>query len=74
MNTHISGNKLHNGNGNVQTEFFIFFFLNINLFSILYLMHVKIIRGIVRIPSDLNPSNICDIFRGFGSYVNNIHV
>ena len=68
MNTHISGNKLHNGNGNVQTDFFIFIFLNINLFSILYLMHI------VRIPSDLNPSNICDIFRGFGSYVNNIHV
>ena len=50
------------------------FFLNINLFSILYLMHVKIICGIVTFPSDLNPSNICDIFRGFGGYVNNIHV
>ena len=37
-------------------------------------MHVKIIRGIVTFPSDLNPSNICDIFCGFGGSANNIHV
>ena len=32
-------------------------------------MHVKIISGIVTLPSDLNSSNICDIFLGFGGYV-----
>ena len=36
-------------------------------------MHVKIIRGNVTFPSDLNPSNY-DIFRGFGGFVNKIHV
>ena len=46
MNTHNSGNKLHNGNVNVLKVFF-FFFLNIISFSIPNLMHVKIIRGIV---------------------------